>query len=264
MFPFDQPFNDLTFENRNKTYGAYVIRREYSDNLKIALLTAVGFVGLLIAAGTFTGKGAVEPPAIILPDATQIMIDPPVVDPPKKIEQTKVTPPTDVEKPVTKPLTTELQATDEIQKTTQNQNLNADPVTPDPGPGSDSGNPGDHVAATGNGVAVTPTETAPPAPLTFAEEMPDVEGGILKFVARHLRYPDEAKENNKQGIVVISFVVEKDGSITDISPINEERVGYGCEEEAIRVIKSGKWKPGKNNGHALRVRLTMPVKYKLQ
>jgi periplasmic protein TonB len=264
MFPFDQPFNDLTFENRNKTYGAYVIRREYSDSLRIALLTAVGFIGIILVAGTIANRSNAVP-KIELPDCTIGTVEIPVEIPRDNIEEKKYSKPAaDAPKPPTNTLTSNVVATEETQKDTKDQNLAEVPATPGPEEGSDNSDPGDVGPDLGAGVPVTPIETTPPPAPTFAEEMPDVEGGILKFVARHLRYPENARENGKQGIVYISFVVEKDGSITDVNVLNEERVGYGCEEEAIRVIKSGKWKPGRNNGHALRVRLTMPIKYKLQ
>jgi protein TonB len=109
-------------------------------------------------------------------------------------------------------------------------------------------------------VVSKPVET----PTLVPSEMPDIEGGVLSYVKNNIRYPEQAVEIHAQGTVYVSFVVEKDGSISNVDVLNKQKVGYGCEEEAIRVIKSGKWKAGKNNGQAVRVQLTLPVKYQLQ
>ncbi len=98
-----------------------------------------------------------------------------------------------------------------------------------------------------------------------AELKPEFEGGIKAlygFLARHVHYPKEAKENNVQGKVFISFVVDKDGSLTDIKIVRG--IGGGCDEETLRIFKlSPKWNPGQQFGVPVRVRLTMPFTYAL-
>jgi len=97
------------------------------------------------------------------------------------------------------------------------------------------------------------------------EVLPGFPGGLSafgKFLAANLRYPAYARENNIQGRVFLSFVVEKDGSLSAIKVARG--IGGGCDEEAVRVISiSPKWNPGMQNGKAVRVSYTVPVFFQL-
>lgn len=100
---------------------------------------------------------------------------------------------------------------------------------------------------------------------TVVEESPQFPGGHdarLKFLEENIHYPDEARNSLVQGTVYISFVVEKDGSITDIRVLRG--IGAGCDEEAVRVIKlMPRWKPGKQRGKPVRVHFNLPIKFSL-
>ena len=100
----------------------------------------------------------------------------------------------------------------------------------------------------------------------IVEEMPSFPGGeqkLLEFVAKNTKYPQIARESGIQGRVFIGFVVEPDGSISNVKVLRG--IGGGCDEEAVRVIKSlPKWKPGKQRGKAVRVSYQIPVNFKLQ
>ena len=100
----------------------------------------------------------------------------------------------------------------------------------------------------------------------IVEEMPSFPGGegkLLEYVATHIKYPQIARETGIQGRVFIGFVVEPDGSISNVKLLRG--IGGGCDEEAMRVIKSlPKWKPGKQRGKAVRVSYQIPVLFKLQ
>jgi periplasmic protein TonB len=97
------------------------------------------------------------------------------------------------------------------------------------------------------------------------ESMPSFPGGnaeLLKYLNSNLKYPALAKEMGISGRVFVSFVVEKDGSVTDIQILRG--IGGGCDEEAIRVVKSmPKWIPGKQRNIPVRVRFNLPVKFTL-
>lgn len=83
-----------------------------------------------------------------------------------------------------------------------------------------------------------------------------------KFVMRNLRYPDIALENCIQGTVIASFIVERDGSISNIEILKS--IGGGCDEEVIRIIhKMPKWTPGYQRGVPVRVKMKMPLKFKM-
>jgi len=97
----------------------------------------------------------------------------------------------------------------------------------------------------------------------WAEVMPAFNGDLNKYLEDHLNYPEEAKSGSIEGRVVVQFVVNTDGSITDALIV--KHLGAGCDEEALRVIKSmPKWKPGKQNGAAIRVLYKQPISFILQ
>jgi protein TonB len=98
------------------------------------------------------------------------------------------------------------------------------------------------------------------------EQMPSFPGGqaaLMSYLSNNIKYPQIAMENGVQGRVVCTFVVERDGSITDIRVVRG--VDPSLDKEAIRVLKSmPHWIPGKQNGSAVRVKFTVPVTFKLQ
>lgn len=98
------------------------------------------------------------------------------------------------------------------------------------------------------------------------EEMPQFPGGqaaLLEYLAKNIKYPVVAEENGIQGKVIVTFVVERDGSITDVKVVKS--VDPSLDKEAARVVKSmPKWQPGKQNGSAVRVKYTVPVQFRLQ
>ena len=98
------------------------------------------------------------------------------------------------------------------------------------------------------------------------EEMPEFPGGIeamFDYVAKSVVYPQEAMDKEISGRVFVGFVVEKDGSISNVQVLRG--IGGGCDEEAVRVVKAmPKWKPGKDKGQPVRVSFTMPFVFKLQ
>lgn len=111
---------------------------------------------------------------------------------------------------------------------------------------------------------VTSSEGKSPI-FTAVEHEPEFPGGMekfYKFLQYNIRYPAEAHDKNIQGKVFITFVVEKDGSLTDIKVVRG--IGGGCDEEAVRVMKmSPKWNPGTQNNKTVRVFYTMPLSFTL-
>ncbi len=98
------------------------------------------------------------------------------------------------------------------------------------------------------------------------EEQPEFPGGnaaMMKFLSDNIKYPVIAQENGIQGRVITNFVVERDGSITDVQVVRG--VDPSLDKEAVRVIQSmPKWKAGRQRGSAVRVRFTLPVVFRLQ
>lgn len=101
---------------------------------------------------------------------------------------------------------------------------------------------------------------------TIVEEMPEFPGGMQKladYLGKNIKYPQMARESGIQGRVFVNFVVEPDGSVSNVNVMRS--LGGGCDEEAMRVVKAmPKWKPGKQRGKAVRVSYILPVNFKLQ
>ena len=99
----------------------------------------------------------------------------------------------------------------------------------------------------------------------MVEQMPQYTGGeeaMMKYVAENIKYPQAAKDKNISGRVFVSFVIEKDGSVSNVKVVRG--IGGGCDEEAARVIKEmPKWKPGMQKGKPVRVNYMMPIFFKL-
>jgi periplasmic protein TonB len=98
------------------------------------------------------------------------------------------------------------------------------------------------------------------------ESMPEYPGGeaaLYAYLAENIKYPQMAKESGIQGRVFVTFVVERDGRVTDVRVLRG--IGGGCDEEAIRVVQGmPKWTPGKQRGKSVRVQYNLPVKFTLQ
>ena len=99
----------------------------------------------------------------------------------------------------------------------------------------------------------------------IVEQMPQYTGGeeaMMKYVAENIKYPQAAKDKNISGRVFVGFVIEKDGSVSNVKVVRG--IGGGCDEEAARVIKEmPKWKPGMQKGKPVRVNYMMPIFFKL-
>ena len=120
-------------------------------------------------------------------------------------------------------------------------------------------------------MAATPPPPAPKPEVAtkvfdVVEEMPSFPGGqgaLMSYLASNIKYPVVAQENGVQGRVIVSFVVERDVSISDVRVARS--VDPSLDREAQRVVKSmPRWKPGKQNGSAVRVKYTVPVVFRLQ
>lgn len=113
---------------------------------------------------------------------------------------------------------------------------------------------------------VPPEEVSEEPTFTVVDKMPSFTGGekaMYKFIGDNITYPKEAKKAGVAGRVYVKFVVEKDGSITDVEIL--KGIGSGCDEAALNVIKSmPNWVPGSQRGKAVRVQYNMPISFKLQ
>lgn len=256
---------DVVFSDRNKAYGAYNLRKENPKNTSKALVIGILLFVFLISFQTilnfvsgFIPKAqekvkitnvVLQPP----PPIDQKKPPPPPPEPPKpKVDQVKFPPPVvkpDNEVKEQPPTVKELEVADPGQKTVKGD-PNADIKIDEP---------------VGNSDVKQVTEEDPNKIFTAVEKNPDFPGGLEAFgryLGKNIHYPAVARENNVQGKVYLQFVVEKDGSLTDIKVLRS--LGSGTDEEAVRVLKSSpKWKPGIQNGRPVRVYYTVPISFTL-
>ena len=118
-------------------------------------------------------------------------------------------------------------------------------------------------------VTIPPSEEEFPGekPYTYVEQMPMFKGGegeMLKFMGRNIRYSKDAQDAGTEGLVVLSFVVDEDGSLQDIVVIKS--LHESLDKEAIRVVEQmqGQWSPGRQNGRTVPVRYTLPVRFAIK
>ena len=249
----NESFNELVFENRHKDYGAYVIRKSYNDNVTIGLFLAIAFFGVLAVIPAIFNKN--EPIVKkLVPEIIDSLISVPVVIIPDIIkEDLKKT----TEKKIVRSDDLNYKATDEKVETAAKVNDQAVTVKDGDVKGTDS------IPAKDIPNVVPATTTEDNKDYVSVDEMPEFYGNVYQFIKDRLQYPEIAKENRTQGVVGLSFVIEKDGSVDNIKNLNT--VDDGCTEEAIRVLKlMPKWKPGKNHGQLVRVKYNIPVRFSLK
>lgn len=117
-------------------------------------------------------------------------------------------------------------------------------------------------------VAVTGYDGGAETPKVFdvVEQMPEFPGGtaeLMQFLSKNMKYPDEATKAGQEGRVIVSFVVEEDGRVTNAKVVKS--VAPLLDAEALRVIGlMPRWEPGRQNGEAVRVKYTIPVTFRLQ
>jgi len=243
-------FDEIIFENRNKAYGAYDLRKRYNSAASLSILGGIAFSALLMIALSFTieeGTASTGPTSVVIfisdPDIPDF-VPPPDPEPPVEVSNSikNLRP---VVTDDTTNITPYIPTTEEIVNTVQN------------------GNVSDTVTFTEPNDPVLPTEIKP---LVFVEEMPEFPGGtaaLLKFVGENLKYPEDAQNNNIQGRVTLKFVVNPDGSVDRIEILRG--VDPLLDAEAIRVVNSlPKFKPGKQGGVPVPVWFSLPVTFKIE
>jgi len=257
---FKKEWLDVVFRGRNKEYGAYDLRQQSPRNTNTALIIGAVFFVFVLSINTIVN--AIEgfiPKAPVKVKITDIkLLPPPPVDnvkkppppppePPKpKVNQVKFPPPivkpdNEVKEPP--PTVKELQTADPGQKTQKGDptaDINID------GP-------------VGNGDKVT---EADPNQVFTAVEVEPTNPGFYNYLSKNMRYPAVDKENNVQGKVYLQFVVNVDGSVTNITVLRSP--SETLSDEAIRCLKAAPhWTPGIQNGKKVRTQYTVPVSFTL-
>lgn len=266
-------WTDLVFAGRNQAYGAYQLRKGTSKRniwsmVFVAAVAAFAYIGLSMYNSYQEAQKAkfeAEMEASLLEQKKEAKVEKKTETPKvevQKVEKVKssiaFTPPVIKKDSEVKP-EEEMKSQDE---------LNENKITI--GAFDVKGNDEE-----GGTVLKAVEEIAQPEPpkheeenkvFDVVEQMPSFPGGqaaLMQYLSSHVKYPAVAEENGIQGRVTVQFVVEKDGSVTDVKTMKS--VDPSLDKEAERVVKSmPKWIPGKQNGSAVRVKYFVPVVFRLQ
>ncbi len=249
-----QQWDEMVFQNRNKDYGAYSIRKVYPKHIIVGLVTAVTFVvvivifpmirdyftgydvDLLMNSGTGPQRLELTPPPPIDKNVPVKLVSPPSFKDPVKLIPPKV---------VTEEVVEQVPTVEEIKKTEvvpqPVENINSEVFDGLAGGEGEDNNIYD-----------------------FAEQAPSYIGGPIamnQFISTTIRYPASAQRMRLGGTVFVSFVVNADGSISDVHAVK----GFfaDCDKEAERVVKAMPlWEPGRQDGKPVKVKYVVPIKFK--
>lgn len=252
---YNESFDDIVFENRNKEYGAYVLRTKY--HRAVAISTFIGVI-IIVAAIVIPYMKANRIANIKMRDANEVIAEmandiqqeeaappPPPPPPPPAEQQTVVKYVAPVVVDTIKPEDqTQLMITDEQVATTVNE----------------------EAVEVQEVVQEEVQEEAPQEVFVVVEEMPSFPGGdaeLFKFIYDNIKYPELAKENNIQGKVILRFCVTYKGTVDQVSVVRG--VDPALDDEAVRVIKLlPLWKPGKQGGKPVNVWYSVPISFQLK
>ncbi|GAB3247634.1 hypothetical protein GCM10027347_03370 [Larkinella harenae] len=264
--------DDIVFADRNKAYGAYALRKDYSKTIYRSLI--IGSVLFLLAMATPTIISVLKPEEQeqAMVEVDLMKLPPPPIDP----NEPPPPPPPPVELPkvnTVKFLPPEVKPDEEVPEETPPPTVEelkeavAAEKTQEGDPNAEE-------------VIVAPEETAGPTKVeaaveaapkeeqvfTVVEQNPEFPGGMAalgQFLNKNMRYPPAASRANISGRVFVSFVVNTDGSIQDVTVL--KGLGFGTDEEAMRVVKAmPKWRPGKQSGRPVRVKYNLPINFQLE
>ncbi len=251
-------FDDLVFEHRNREYGAYQLRKRYNRVVLAGLVIAISFA-LIAVLIPFYSRPSVDKVVVggagyyqlnlenLQPPPEDFYIPPPLpsASMARKIQEVvEYVPPVIVDSIV--PIELATLSTDELLSATGGDDIE------NPGSGF-----GDSLFPGGDGFGSE-------EPLFIVETMPTFRGGDLNvfrnWVMKRTHYPEEAIVNKINGTVYLTFIVEKDGSVSNITVI--KGVHPILDDEAVKAIASSpKWSPGLQRGQPVRVRFQIPLTF---
>jgi len=258
----DADFLDLLFEGKNKDYGAYDLRKTYNRRLTKAMMGTAAII-LFLFAGYFLSnlnaapaKQAVAATDFVLDEVKTVKKEDPIVIPPKpeplKMKTIQFTPPKLVKEDVP---ADEKPPVQEDLTDTKIGTVNMDGAR-------DEGVTAPPVSDGGKGIVEAPKKVDEDLPFIKVEKESEYPGGIqawIRFLQKNLRVPDEAINNGIKGRIVVQFIVDREGNVSDVHAISGPEEG-GLRQEAERVIrKSGKWTPAIQNGNKVKSYKSQPI-----
>ncbi|WP_143197582.1 energy transducer TonB [Chitinophaga niabensis] len=269
-------FIDILFDDRNKDYGAYALRRKYNKRVRNAVMGMSAIVvvvigGYLISSNLIASDKKHE---AYIPYEEPEMINPLE----KKEEPPVYTPPPARQEP---PPASQPTVAHTIFRVEPDENVRPDDEVPKVqdlegkviGVANADGDPNgvefevpDGLKGGKGAIVEGPKAVEKEKIHTSVEIMPEFPGGdaaLNKFLRNNTNYPAMASESGISGTVFVKFVVDKNGEINNVI-VEGARKGGGLEEEAMRVVKKmPKWRPGKQNGEAVAVYFNLPIRFTL-
>jgi protein TonB len=273
--------DDIVFDGRNRGYGAYELRALYQRHMTRALIIATALLALLLVfpvlsrlmQDPLTEVGPAQTKRtelvdVIFKEQPEVLPPPPAKPQPPTTQPVATaaalpTPAASIRYTVPKISTTAVTDVPEIDelagKTISTSTIEGPPSTD---PAAVAG-----PTSTGPAAAIG-APSAPAAPYTYVEQMPELPGGggqaaIVAAIQRAARYPSLALRNGVEGKIFVSFVVNALGEVSDVKVV--KGLGSGLDEETMRAVKSlPKFIPGKQNGQAVSVAFTVPISFKIQ
>jgi protein TonB len=272
----DNRWSDLMFENRNKEYGAYVLRRQTTArNIKSIITVLILFALVMVY---MVAKNAYDDYQAKHQAQTQVTELTALQEQKKeaKVERKEVVKQEKVEQVVEKVKSSikftapvikkddEVRPEDEMKSQDEIMNSKVAVGFANVIGNDESG----EVLKAKEALVTEPVKPKEEENKVFdvVEQMPSFPGGmaaLMAYLQKSIKYPPVAEENGIQGRVVCTFVVERDGSVTDVRVAKS--VDPSLDKEAVRVVSAmPKWIPGKQNGQSVRVKYTLPVTFRLQ
>jgi protein TonB len=263
---YEKNWIDLVFENKNKAYGAYQLRQENSRTTLFAFFGGITLILLLLGAWYLFSSFSSKPEIPTIDTPLRPTIIPFTVEPKKEIIKPKTEKEQSSSAANTNPFQKYVAAPlvdNEVLKTTETES----PISTtgqDNGTGPSTDNSTDGGSPTGTAISV-PVIINEPVSTTVLDRLPEYPGGIKKFyeyVGNNFEKPD-VDEHISAISVIMSFVIEKDGAMSNIKAVRSS--DKFMEREAIRVLKSlkVKWTPGYKDGEKMRTFYTLPIKVAL-
>lgn len=258
--PQPTDWDDIIFRHRNKRYGAYLLRKRYPKHLIWAFLLSISLLFLVLffpAIKQFFSNGFEDEEDLTFTEVTLNEPPPkaPVVRPaepekPKPVKKKSTAPP--------KP-----KADNAVVETEKIEVVEDSLLSNSPTESADTSDVEDTSTPTNTPSEITPIHTDYNTSQDQIPSFPNGEVAMLRFIYDNIRYPTVALEKGIEGTVHISFIIEKNGQVTDIKAL--DNIGGGCAEEAVRIVRRmPNWNPGKIGGRPIRVQQTLPIKFELK
>jgi protein TonB len=263
-------FIDILFDGRNKTYGAYELRRFYNKRLGVAMVAMLAICLSIFIGSVISKENRNRASVAIITDTVQLVnVDPPaaeippppppVLPEPQPVEMARFTPPVIVEDNQVNEddLPPAVEVIDAAKIGTMNVDGSADVGIVAP-----------PIETVGTGEALniaTPQEDWEQEffKVEIEARFPGGPDAWRRYLERNMRYPESAQENGTQGLVKVQFLIDREGNISEVQALNDP--GDGMAAEAVRIISNGpKWIPAEQNNRKVKYRQVQAITFRME